>query len=207
LTPVILLGGIYLGVVTATEASGVAVLYALILGLIVYRTMGLRSLVDCFTTVFKTSGAILLIIPAAKAFGFVLTREHLQETVFNFVMSFAGSSPVLIVACIMLLFLLLGCLNDPNVNIMLFVPMILPLIDASGFDHVHMAICIILMAMIGNITPPVGIVTMTVCSIEKLNFEKVCKTLIPFILILLGEVALLLIFPQIVMFLPNMIMK
>jgi tripartite ATP-independent transporter DctM subunit len=207
LTPVILLSGIYLGVVTATEASGIAVLYALILGLGVYRTMGLKSLVGCFTVVFKTSGAILLIIPAAKAFGFVLTREHLQEAVFNFVMSFAGSSPVLIVVCIMMLFLILGCLNDPNVNIMLFVPMILPLIDASGFDHVHMAICIIVMAMIGNITPPVGIVTMTVCSIEKLNFEKTCKALIPFIAILLGEVVLLCTFPQIVMFLPNMIMK
>jgi tripartite ATP-independent transporter DctM subunit len=207
LTPVILLGGIYLGVVTATEASGMAVLYALILGLIVYRSMDMKSLVDCFTTVFKTSGAILLIIPAAKAFGFVLTREHLQETVFNFVMSFAGTSPILIVTCIMILFLLLGCLNDPNVNIMLFVPMILPLINVSGFDHVHMAVCIILMAMIGNITPPVGIVTMTVCSIEKLNFERICKILVPFILILLGEVVLLLVFPQIVMFLPNMIMK
>ena len=207
LTPVILLGGIYMGVVTSTEASGLAVLYALFLGLVVFRTMDLKSLVSCFSDVFKTAGSILLIIPAAKAFGLVLTREHVQESVFNLVTRFAGTNPVLIAGCIMLLFLILGCLNDPNVNIMLFVPMVLPLIDAAGFDQIHMGVCIIVNAMIGNITPPVGIVTMTVCSIEKLNFEKVCRALVPFIILLFAYLVVLIAFPQIVLFLPNYLFK
>ena len=205
LTPVILLGGIYLGVVTSTEAAGLAVLYALILGIVVYRHMGLKTLISCFSNVFKTSGAILLIIPASRAFGLVLTRENIQDTVFNLVTGFAGTSPVLIAACIMLFFIIMGCLNDPNVNIMLFVPMVLPLIDAAGFDHVHMGIVIIVNAMIGNITPPVGIVTMTVCSIEKLNFEKTCKALIPFVILLFAYMVILIIFPQIVLLIPNLI--
>jgi tripartite ATP-independent transporter DctM subunit len=205
LTPVILLGGIYLGVVTATEASALAVLYAVLLGFLVYRTMKIADFIGCLKKVFITSGTILLIIPAAKAFGFVLTRENLQTLIFNAVTGFAGTSPVLIAGCIILLFVILGCFNDPNVNIILFVPMVLPLIAAAGFDPIHMGICIIITAMIGNITPPVGIVTMTVCAIEKLKFEKVCAALIPLIIILFVYVIVLLIFPQIVMFFPNMV--
>ena len=206
LTPVILLGGIYLGVVTTTEAAAVAVLYAIVLGLIVYRTMGIKSLVKCFSDVFKSTGPVLLIIPASKAFGLVLTRENVQGAVFNMVTSFAGTNPILIAASIILFFTIVGLFNDPNVNIMLFVPMILPLIDIAGFDHVHMGYCIIVTAMIGNTTPPVGIVTMTLCSLEKLNFERICKSLIPFYILLFGFVVLLLIFPQIVLFIPNLLM-
>ena len=205
LTPVILLGGIYMGVVTATEASALAVLYAVLLGFIVYRAMTVKDFIDCLKNVFITSGSILLIIPAAKAFGFVLTRENLQLMIFNAVTSFAGTNPVLIAGCIILVFVILGCFNDPNVNIILFVPMVLPLIDAAGFDPIHMGICIIVTAMIGNITPPVGIVTMTVCAIEKLKFEKVCAALVPLIIILFIYVIVLLVFPQIVMFFPNQV--
>jgi tripartite ATP-independent transporter DctM subunit len=207
LTPLILLGSIYFGVVTATEASAVAVLYAVLLGFLAYHTMKPGNFLECLKKVFITSGSILLIIPASKVFGFVLTRENLQMNIFEAVTGFAGTNPVLIAGCIIFLFIILGCLNDPNVNIILFVPMVLPLIDAAGFDPIHMGICIIITAMIGNITPPVGIVTMTVCSVEKLNFEKTCATLVPLIIILFAYVIVLLVFPQIVMLLPNYIMK
>jgi tripartite ATP-independent transporter DctM subunit len=206
LTPIILLGGIYLGIVTTTEAAAIAVLYAIILGLLVYRTMSLKSVIDGFSSVFKSTGAILLIIPASRAFGLVLTRENVQENVFNMVTAFAGTNPVLIAMCIILFFSLVGLFNDPNVNIMLFVPMVLPLIDLAGFDHIHMGYCIIVTAMIGNITPPVGIVTMTVCSLENLKFERICKALVPFYILLFGFVVILLIFPQIVLLLPSLIM-
>ena len=203
LTPVILLGGIYMGVVTPTEAAAIAVLYALVLGLFVYRKLGIKGLFGCFSTVFKTSGAILLIIPAAKAFGLVLTRENIQQSFFNFVTGFAGTSPVLIATCIMLLFLIVGLFNDPNVNIMLFVPMLLPLIEASGFDPVHMGLCIIINAMIGNTTPPVGIVTMTLCSLEKLSLERIYKALTPLYFLLFAYDVVLLMFPQVILFIPN----
>ena len=203
LTPAILLGGIYLGVVTPTEAAAIAVLYALLLGLIAYRSLGVKGLFGCFSTVFKSSGAILLMIPASKAFGLVMTRENVQQGFFNFMTGFSGGNTIIIAASIMLLFLILGLFNDPNVNIMLFVPMLLPLIDAAGFDHVHIGICIIINAMIGNITPPVGIVTMTLCNLEKLSLERIFKALTPFYLLLFAYVMVLLAFPQVILFIPD----
>jgi TRAP-type C4-dicarboxylate transport system permease large subunit len=97
----------------------------------------------------------------------------------------------------------MGCFSDPNINIMLFVPMVLPLISSAGFDPVHMGICIIVTAMIGNITPPVGVVLMSVCSIENLSYKRILKELWPFYILLLGYLVILLAFPQIVLYLPN----
>lgn len=205
LTPVILLGGIYLGVVTTTEASAVAVLYALFLGVVLYRTMSLKDFVGSLKSVFVACGSVLLVIPAAKVFSFVMTKENLQTAIYNLIIGFAGDSSVIIIACIMLLFIILGCLSDPNVNIMVFVPMVLPLIAKAGLDPIHAGIIIIINAMIGNITPPVGVVLMTTCSLEKLKIEDVCKELWSWIALLFGFLIFLIACPQVVMFLPNMI--
>ena len=206
LTPVILLGGIYLGVVTTTEAAAVAVLYALLLGTFVYRTMGWKDLIGCFQHVFIASGSVLLIVAASKCFSFVLTAENLQDTIYAGFSSFAGNSKFLTALCITILFLVVGCLSDPNVNIMVFVPMVIPLLTNAGFDPIHAGTVIIIIAMIGNITPPVGVVLMTTCSLEKLNIERISKSLIPWIFILLAEVVVLWMVPGLVTFLPNHIL-
>lgn len=205
LTPVILLGGIYAGVVTTTEASALAVLYALFLGVVLYRTMGMKDFVLSLKNVFIACGSVLLVVPAAKVFSFVMTKENLQTAIYNLIIGFAGDSSVIIVACIMVLFLLLGCLSDPNVNIMVFVPMVLPLIAKAGLDPIHAGVIIIINAMIGNITPPVGVVLMTTCSLEKLRIEDVCKELWPWIVLLIGFLIFLIACPQVVLFLPNMV--
>lgn len=206
LTPVILLGSIYQGLVTSTEAAALAVLYSLVLGLIVYRTMNLKSLLDSLKNVFIASGSVMLIIPASKCFSFVLTKENLQDGLYQAFASFAGSSRFLTALCITVLFLILGCLSDPNVNIMVFVPMVLPLLNAAGFDPVHAGICIIVIAMIGNITPPVGVVLMTTCSLQKLSIERVSRSLIPWLLVLMLSVVLLWVCEPLVTFLPNLLM-
>ncbi len=206
LTPVILLGGIYLGVVTTTEASALAVFYALFLGIVLYRTMNLKSFLDSIKSVFKTCGSILLVIPAAKVFSFVMTRESLQNKVYALITGFAGDNRAMIIASIMLLFLVLGCLSDPNINIMLFVPMVLPLIAKAGLDPIHAGVIIIINAMIGNITPPVGVVLMSVCSIEKLSMEKVLRELWPWIILLIAFLVLIIMLPDVVLFLPNLVM-
>lgn len=207
LTPVILLGGIYAGVVTTTEAAAVAVLYALILGGIVYRTMGLHTLIDCFKHVVTSCGSVLLIVAASKCFSFVLTAEKLQDQLFDAFSGFAGDSKFLTALCITVLFLILGCLSDPNVNIMVFLPMVLPLITNAGFDPIHAGIVIIIIAMIGNITPPVGVVLMTTCSLEKLKIEKISRHLLPWIAVLMAEVVLLWAVPGLVTFIPNLLLK
>ena len=206
LTPVILLGGIYLGVVTTTEAAAVAVLYALILGFIIYHSMKPRDFLVCLRNVFVSSGSVMLIIAASKCFSWVLTAENLQDKIFALFSSFAGDSRFLTALCITLFFLVLGCLSDPNVNIMVFVPMVLPLLSNAGFDPIHAGVCIIIIAMIGNITPPVGVVLMTTCSLQHLSIEKVSRALIPWIILLLSIVVILSAVRGLVTFLPNLIL-
>lgn len=206
MTPIILLGGIYLGVVTTTEAAAVAVLYALILGFIIYRNMKPKDFILCLRNVFISSGSVMLIIAASKCFSWVLTAENLQDKIFAVFSSFAGNSRFLTALCVTLFFLVLGCLSDPNVNIMVFVPMVLPLLSNAGFDPIHAGICIIIIAMIGNITPPVGVVLMTTCSLQHLSIERVSKKLIPWIVLLMSEVVLLWAVPGLVTFLPGLIM-
>lgn len=207
LTPVILLGGINLGVVTTTEAAALAVTYALILGVFIYRTMKLNAFVESLKSVFITSGSVLLVIPAAKCFSFVMTAENLQASLYTLITSFAGDSKFMVALCITVLFTVLGCLSDPNVNIMVFVPMVLPILNAVGFDPIHAGICIIVIAMIGNITPPVGVVLMTTCSVEHLSMERVCTKLWPFIVVLAIEVVILWAVPGLTLWIPNLLMS
>lgn len=207
MTPIILLGSIYLGVVTTTEAAGVAALYSLALGFILYRTMNLKSFIDSLKTTFKTSGSVLLLLPAAKVFGVVLTKENMQAELFNFISSIAGNGKFLVITAIIILFTVVGLVNDPNVNIMLFVPMVTPLISAAGLDPIHMGLIIIITSMIGNTTPPSGIVLATVCTMEKLSISKVSRAMIPWFILLTGFVVILAIFPQIVLVLPNMLIR
>ena len=206
LTPVILLGGIYLGVVTTTEAAAVAVLYALVLGFIIYHSMGPKDFLVCLRNVFISSGSVMLIIAASKCFSWVLTAENLQDKIFTAFSAFAGDSRFLTALCVTLFFLVLGCLSDPNVNIMVFVPMVLPLLSNAGFDPIHAGVCIIIIAMIGNITPPVGVVLMTTCSLQHLSIEKVSRNLLPWIVLLLAFVIVLWAVPGLVTFVPGMIM-
>lgn len=207
LTPGILLGGIYLGVVTTTEAAAVAVLYALVLGVLVYRTMKLKDFIDSLKSVFIASGSVLLIIPASKCFSFVLTAENMQDKLYAAFSSFAGDSQFLAIVCITVMFLILGCLSDPNVNIMVFVPMLVPLMNAVGLDPIHAGICIIIIAMIGNITPPVGVVLMTTCSLQHLSMERISKALVPWLILLMVYVIILWAFPPLVTWLPNLLMS
>ncbi len=203
LTPVILLGSIYFGIVTTTEASALAVFYALILGFFLYKTMTVKGFIASLRRVFITCGSILLVLPAAKVFSFVMTAENLQGIIFQTMTSFAGDNKVLIILSVNILFLILGMLSDPTVNIMLFVPMVLPLVAASGMDPIHFGVVVVVNAMIGNTTPPVGVVLMTVCGIEKLNFEKTLRELWPQICMLVVALVLIIIFPKSVTAIPN----
>ena len=205
-TPFVLLYCIYTGVTTSTEAAAVAVCYALFLGLVLYRTLSFKDFIDSFKSVFMKCGPVLLAIPAGKAFGFVLTNENVQKNLYDLMISVSGGNKWVIIAMIMALFMVLGMLSDPNVNIMLFAPMVASIAVSVGFDEIHFGIILILNAMIGNITPPVGNVLMAVCSLEDLDFLKACKALILPIALLLGVMILLIAVPDLCIWLPNMLL-
>lgn len=207
ITPVILLYCIYTGVTTTTEAAAIAVCYALFLGLILYRTLSFKDFIESFKSVFKKCGPVLLAIPAGKAFGYVLTTENIQNKLMKYMMDVSGGNKWIILTIIMLIFLVLGMLSDPNVNIMLFAPMVASIAVAVGFDEIHFGIILILNAMLGNITPPVGNVLMAVVSIEQLNFLKASRALIVPLLLLIATMVLLILCPPLCTFIPNLLMK
>ncbi len=202
LTPAILLGGIYLGVVTITEAAALAVVYALILGGLAYRMLGMRQFIDCLKNVFIICGSILILLPAAKVFGFVLTAENVPSMFSDSVLAISDNKIFILIA-INLLFLLLGCVSDPNVNIMLFVPIVMPLANAIGMDPVHFGVVVVLNCMIGLVTPPVGALLFALCGMENIPMEHIIRRMWPFIGILLSLLVVISVWPALVLTLPN----
>lgn len=207
LTPVILLVAIYTGVVTSTEAAGLAATYALILGFILYRTMTAKSFVDVFKSTFGKCSSVLMLVMAGKAFGFVLTNENVQKLLTDFCYALAGDSKYGILLICMIIYLILGCISDSTVNILLFSSMTASILAGVGFDPIHVGLMTILCAMLGNITPPVGSVIMGVCSLEGLKMHEVAKELIAPIGVLFLVLIVIAFVPGIVTFLPNLVMS
>lgn len=204
LTPAILLGGIWLGFVTVTEAAGLAVFYTLVLGAGAYRLIGVKEFTACLRNVVIFCGPILILLPAAKVFGFVLTSENIPTLFSEYVLSISENRIFILIA-INILFLFLGCLSDPTVNIMLFVPIVMPLAKTIGMDPVHFGVMVVFNCMIGLVTPPVGTLLFCLCGFEKMPLEVLVKAIWPFIWILLSILVLITMVPEIVLTLPNIL--
>jgi tripartite ATP-independent transporter DctM subunit len=205
LTPVILLLGITLGVVTVTEAAVLAVIYSCLLGMLIYRSLGWSNLVQSLRNTFITFGAIAILFPAAKLFGYVLTKEAVAS---KLTLLFTGISDnaIVIILMINLLFLLLGCFSDALVNILLFVPMVIPIANAIGMDPVHFGVMIVLNTMIGLLTPPMGSLLFISSSITGVSLEKIIKETWPFVICCIVVLLMVALFPPLTTFIPNLLM-
>jgi tripartite ATP-independent transporter DctM subunit len=206
LTPVILLGSIYGGFCTVTEAAALAVLYSLLLGGFVYRRLGFQSLFNVLRKVFISIGPILIIFAAAKIFGYVLTTEKVPDLFAQIVLQFAAH-PFMVILLINVLFLILGCFSDPNVNIILFVPIVFPLVQMTQMDPIHFGVMVVLNAMIGLNTPPMGQLLITLKGFVDISYEQIIKAMWPFILILLLDLLLIILIPATTTYLPNLFFK
>ena len=205
LTPVVLLGGMFSGIFTPTEAAVVAVLWAMFLGLIVHRELKLNHLPEILD-VFVRMGVVLFLLATVGIFTWILTRENVPELLLNFIASAEISAPVfLMIANIILLFM--GMVTTVTPSIILLAPIFYPIIVKLGIDPAHFGIVVILNLMIGNLTPPVGPVLFVVSTIGKIPFLKAFKHTLPFILPLLIVLILITYIPQIVLFIPNLFMS
>ncbi len=204
LTPVILLGGIYFGVVTITEAAVLAVLYACLLGFVVYRTLSLLDFYRSLKSVITICGPILLLIIGATMFGFVLTIENVSQTITTAVAA-VSQNPIIVLILINVVFLILGTMSDPLVNIMLFVPLFIPLVRTVGISTVHFGVVVVLNSMIGLITPPVGALLVTVSGFGKIGLGKLMHEVWPFIVVELVVLAIIILFPGSVLLIPNIL--
>ncbi|MGM8364416.1 TRAP transporter large permease [Virgibacillus sp. W0181] len=204
LMPIIVLGGIYGGIFTPTEAAGVAVGYSALLGIFVYREIKWSKVPEIFTQTTLISGIILIIVATAATYGRILTVEQVPTTVANFLISLPVDSWV-IIALIVLLLIFIGMFMETLAGILLLAPILLPVVMELGMHPVHFGIIMILAAEIGFLTPPVGDNLNVASAISGLSLEQVAKATLPFTIALITLLFIFTFLPELVMFLPNLL--
>src|SRR5437660_5111862 len=191
LMPVVLLGGIYSGVFTPTEAAAVAALYALALALFVYRALDWKGLVSVLADSARSTAVVGIIICGAFLFNYVLATEQVPARLAEWFLSLnLGPLGFLIVAN--LVFLVLGCLLDTTTLLLVLVPLLLPIARALGVDLVHFGVVIVLNMMIGLLTPPYGVLLFVLSGLTGTPVKEIVRELVPLIVALLAVLLLLL---------------
>jgi tripartite ATP-independent transporter DctM subunit len=199
LTPVILLLGIYTGLMTPTEAGAVAAAYTLIISFLIYRTLSLKALGIILLNTLRTTGAIFLVIAGAYGFSFIVTSEQVSRIIVS-AMSGIVHSPWVFLLAANILFLILGALVDVNVSELVFIPIILPLVKYFNIDLVHFGVLICLNMMIGLLTPPFGMLLFVTAGIGKVSMKDLIREVLPLIGVLLVALAIITYIPDTVMF-------
>ena len=204
LTPVIIIGGILFGLFTPTEAAVVACVYALFLGLVVYREIRIRDLPRILWETTLQTVRVLFIISAAGFFGWLLIHQRIPDAVIVGLTSFSSSPEVLLLIIIGIL-LILGCFMEGIAVLVITIPIFMPLITRYNIDPVQFGVVMILCSMIGLVTPPVGMSLYAVASISEVDIWTLSKELLPYIVGILIVTLIIAFFPGLALFLPNLI--
>jgi tripartite ATP-independent transporter DctM subunit len=202
LSILVLLGGIYSGIVTPTEAGALAALYAILVSFFVYRAMGFKDLIQVVMNTIKTTGTLSLLVGTAYAFSYIVAIEHIPDAVAGWLLTVTQNKYVLLLL-INIVFIILGMFIDTMCITLVFIPIVLPLVNALGIDLVHFGVMITLNMMIGLSTPPFGMLLFVVSGISKTPLKEIIKEILPMLLVLFGVLFLVTYIPQIVTFLPN----
>lgn len=203
LTPVILLVGIYTGVMTPTEAGAVAAAYTLLIAVVVYRTLTWEKFKKVIIDTLKTTGSIFLIVAAAYSFSYIISLEQVAPWMASLISGFNGSKPLFLLM-VNVIFLILGCFVDVNVTQLVFVPIFIPLAKMLGVDMVHLGVVLCLNMMIGLCTPPFGMLLFISASAGKTPLKDVIRETLPMLAFMIAGLILITFVPELVMWLPNM---
>lgn len=198
---VIVIGGIVAGFFTATEASAVAVLYALILALI-YREMSFKDLPKVILHSVKTTAIVLLLVATCIGLSWIMAYENIPQNVSNALLGISDNK-IVILLIINLILLIVGVFMDMTPAVLIFTPIFLPIVTGLGVDPIHFGIIMVLNLSVGLCTPPVGSVLFIGCSVAKVKIENVIKPLIPMFLVMIVSLLLVTYLPQISLWLPN----
>ncbi len=203
--PVIIIGGILAGIFTPTEAAVVACIYALILGLVVYREIRVADLPRIFWETLEHTIRVMFIISAASLFGWLLIQQRIPTTIVEGLMTLTGQ-PWIILLIINGILLILGCFMEGIAIMLLTIPVFMPLVARVGVDPVHFGVLMTLNLMIGLLTPPVGMCLYAVSSISQVPLWPLARELWPYIAALLVSLALITYIPGLVLWIPNLLM-
>ena len=206
LTPVIIIGGIWTGVFSPTEAAAMATCYAFFLAVIVYREMSLKEVAQAIAETVRDSAGILLIICGAAAFSWLVTMLGLTETFSNALTSLTNNKYVMLLI-LNIAFLIIGMFMEALAVMTITIPFLIPLMGSFGIDPVHLGIVLILNLMIGLSTPPVGTSLFVCAKVADISIERMYKAILPFLIPLLLVLFLITYVPSLVTWLPGLMLK
>lgn len=207
LMPVIILGGIYGGIFTPTEAAAVSVVYGLFVGMVIYREVKIKDLWEIFIDSAKTTGGIMLIVACASLFSFVCTKFGIAQAASDLLGSIAHNQFVFLLI-VNIIFLIAGCFIDANSAMYIFIPIMLPVCKALGYDVVAFGIVATVNLAIGQVTPPVGVNLFVAISVKlkeniKVSIQQISKAVMPMIAASLAVLLLITYVPVVSTFLPK----
>lgn len=206
LCPVIILGGIYGGIFTPTEAAAVSVAYGLIVSMFVYKELSVKDIAEILSGSALQTGTIMIIIGTATTFGRILTLEQIPNQFANFLTT-TLSSKVLILLAINILLLFVGCFMDTTAAIIILAPILLPVITALGVNVVHFGIIMVVNLSIGFVTPPLGVNLFVACNVAKAKLEEIAAGILPIIGVMVAILMAITYIEPISMFLVNLLTK
>ncbi|UYN98076.1 MAG: TRAP transporter large permease [Devosia sp.] len=202
LMPVILLGGIYSGVFTPTEAAAVSAFYALLLALFAYRTLDFKAFKAVVYSTVKTTAVVSIVLCGAFVFNYVIAVERIPQMVYEF-FAYYQMEAWLFLLLLNILFLLLGCVLDVSTIQLVIVPLFIPTALALGIDLVHLGVVLVLNMMIGLITPPMGMLLFVIKAVNGIPISAMIKELWPHLLLLVTVLLLITYVPDLVLWLPR----
>lgn len=198
---IIVIGGIVVGIFTATEASAIAVLYTLILGFY-YKELSVKALPPIFENAVKTTAVVLLLIGTSIGMSWVMSFENIPQSVSAALLGMSDN-PIIILLMINFILLFVGTFMDMTPAVLIFTPIFLPIVTEMGMDPIHFGIIMILNLCIGLCTPPVGSVLFVGASVAKTTIAKLVKPLLPLFLAMVVALLLVTFFPQLSLWLPT----
>ena len=204
LIPVIILGGIYSGAFTPTEAAGVSVVYALFVGLFVLRTLTLKNLFPILLNSSMTTATVMLVVGGVACLSWVLTREQIPEMLTEMALHTVSSPMTFLLICNVILFFA-GMIENGSACILLLTPLMFPIAMKYGIDPVYFGAITVANLAIGMMTPPVATTLYVAAKVTKVPFSRLVPHVIPFVFVLVAALAVLMMFPAITMTLPNLL--
>ncbi len=201
--PVVLLGGIYGGVTTPTEAAAIAALYALLVSAFLYRSINLRDLYGSLLSSARTTTSIGMLIAGALVFNYVVTVENIPSALSVWLGGF-DLSPLAFLLMVNAILLVLGCLLEGTTILLVIVPVFIPTANALGIDLVHFGVICVINIMLGLITPPYGLLLFVMTAISERPLREIVREILPFLVAMLGALLLFTLVPDIALWLPRL---
>lgn len=204
LAPVIILGGIYGGIFSPTEAASIAVFYALIVGLFIYKDMNIKDVFETFMKSSLTSGTVLILVAFASTFGRLLTLQQVPAKLANFLVNISDS-PIVILLIINIFLLFVGMFMETIASIIILTPILLPVVSKIGVDPILFGVILTVNLAIGFCTPPLGVNLFVASGVSGLSIEKIAKSILPYFIVMIILLLLISYVPAVSLTLPRLI--